>query len=60
MMMIAPNSLVRQKQGAQGEEEEEPVGRRKAWSIGTIDPTRSGQECRMVGTKENMDCCVGF
>ena len=28
MMMIIPNSLVRQKEGAQGEEKEEAVGRR--------------------------------
>ena len=27
MMMIAPNSLIRQKEGAQGEEEEEAGGR---------------------------------
>ena len=28
-MMIAPNSLVRQKEGAQGEEEEEEAGGRR-------------------------------
>ena len=38
MMMFAPNSLVRQKEGAQGEEEEEAGGRRKAGSTGTPTP----------------------
>ena len=37
--MIAPNSLVRQKEEAQGEEEEETGGRRKVRSTGT--PTAS-------------------
>ena len=37
-MIFAPNSLVRQKEGAQWEEEEEAGGRRKAGSIGTPTP----------------------
>ena len=37
MMIVAPNSLVRQE-GAQGGEEEEAGGRRKAGSIGTPTP----------------------
>ena len=37
MMIVAPNSLVRQE-GAQGGEEEEAGGRRKAGSIGTLTP----------------------
>ena len=48
-MMLAPNSIVRQKERAQGEEEEEAGGRRKSGSTGTptlgadapIDPTWS-------------------
>ena len=50
MMMFAPNSLVRQKEGAQGEEEEEAGDRSKASSTGTptagagtpTGPTQSG------------------
>ena len=38
MMIITPNSLVRQKEGAQGEEEEKAGGRRKTGSIGTLTP----------------------
>ena len=34
-MMFALNSLVRQKEGAQGEEEEDAGARRKAGSTGT-------------------------
>ena len=37
MMIFAPNSLVRQE-GAQGEEEEEAGGRRKAGSTGFPTP----------------------
>ena len=37
MMMFAPNTLVRYKEGAQREEEEEG-GRRKAGSTGTLTP----------------------
>ena len=61
MMMIAPNSLVCQKERAHGEEEEEAASGRRAGSTGTptpgadapIGPTRSG--CRMRETGENMD-----
>ena len=39
MMMIAPNFLVRQKEGAEGEEEEEEAsGGRKRGPIGTPTP----------------------
>ena len=37
-MIIAPNSLVRQEEEAQGEEEEEVGGRRKGGPIGTPTP----------------------
>ena len=37
MMIVSPNSLVRQE-GAQGEEEEEAGGRRRTGSIGTPTP----------------------
>ena len=37
-MMIAPNSLVRQKERAQGEEEEEVGDQRKGEAIGTPTP----------------------
>ena len=36
--MIAPNSPVRQKEGAHGEEEEEAGGRRKGRPTGTPTP----------------------
>ena len=50
MMMFTPNSLFRQKEEAEGEEEEEVEGRRKAGPTGTpplsadasISTTRSG------------------
>ena len=50
LMMFAPNSLFRQKEGAQGEEEKEAGDRRKAGSTGTPTlgadaltcPTQSG------------------
>ena len=38
MMMIALNSLVRQKKGVHGEEGEEAGGRIKAGSTGTLMP----------------------
>ena len=38
MMMIAHNSLVRQKKGDQGEEEEQARARRKGGSIKTSTP----------------------
>ena len=37
-MMITPNSLAHQKEGAQGEEEEHVGGRRKGGLIGTPTP----------------------
>ena len=51
-MMIALNSLVRQKEGAQGEEE-------KAVKP-TLPQVKLGQGCQMRGTVENMDGGVGF
>ena len=36
MMIFAPNSLVRQKEGAHGEEEEETGGRRRVGSIESV------------------------
>ena len=50
MMMIAPNSFVRQKERAQGKDEEEAEGRRNGGPTGTptpgaddpTDPTQSG------------------
>ena len=58
VMMFFPNSLVRQKEGAQEQEEEEAGGRRKAGLTGTPTPnadaptglTDSSQGCRMRGT----------
>ena len=38
MVMIVPNSLVCLKEGAQGEEEEEPGGSRKGGLTGTPTP----------------------
>ena len=38
MMMFAPNSLARQKEGAQGEEEEDAGVRRKGGPTGTPTP----------------------
>ena len=67
MMMIASNYLVRQKEWAHGEEEEEEArGRRKGGPTGTPTPgadgptgsTRSG--CQMLRTGENKDSGVGF
>ena len=69
MMLIAPNSLVRQKEWAQGEEAEEAAGRRKARPTGTPTPgaddpigplVELGQGCRMRRIEENMDGGVGF
>ena len=66
MMMFAPNYFVRQKEGAQGEGEEEAKSRRKAGSTGTPTPgadaptgVQLSQGCRMRGTGENMDDGVG-
>ena len=41
MMMIAPNSLARQKEEAQGEEKEEAGGRRKAEPTRTLTPSKN-------------------
>ena len=68
MTIIAPNSLVHQKEGAGGEEEEVAGGRRKGGSTGSITPgtdaptvqVQLGQWCRVRGTGENMDDSVGF
>ena len=67
-MMIVPNSLVGQKQGVQGEEEEEVVDQRNGGQTGT--PTscaddltglsQSGVSVRMRGTGENEDDGMGF
>ena len=38
MMIVAPNSLVRQEEGAQGKEEEQAGGRRRVGLIGTPTP----------------------
>ena len=66
IMVFAPNSNVRLKEGAMGEEEEKAGGRRKADSTGTptlgidtlIGPTGSGVRMRKTG--ENMDGGVGY
>ena len=66
MMMFAPNSLVRQKEGAQENEEEKVGGQRKGEQTGTPTPgadaptgsTRSGVSDARKG--ENMDGGVGF
>ena len=65
-MMFAPNTLVCQKEGSQGEEKEEAGGWRNAGVTGTPTPganapiglTRSG--CWMRGTEENMYGGVEF
>ena len=59
MMMITPNSLVRQKEGAQRKEEEDAGSRRKGGPLGT-PIVQLGQECWMRGTGENMDSGVWF
>ena len=60
MMIVAPNSLVRQEEGAQ-REEEEAGGRRRVDSIGTrtLPQAQLSQGCRMRGTVEKMDGGVG-
>ena len=66
MMMITPNSLVRQKERGQGEEEEEVGDQRKgrptgAPTLGVNAPKgKFGQECRMRETEENMDGGFGL
>ena len=63
MMMVAHNSLVRQKEGAQGEEEEKAGGRRKGGPTPRVDDpiglTRSGVSDTRNRTK-NMDGAEGF
>ena len=64
MMMFAPNSLVRQKEGAQGEEEEEAGDRSKASSTGTptagagtpTGPTQSGVSDARNRRKHGRSC----
>ena len=46
MMIITPNSLVRQKKGAQGEQEKEAGGRRNAGSTRT--PTSSADATKVL------------
>ena len=66
MMMFAPNSLVHQKEGAQGEVEEGAEGRRKAGSTGTstpgvndlIGPTRSVMSDARIRRKHGRCCGV--
>ena len=49
MMMLAPNSLVRQKEGAQGEEEEVAgCRRRKAGSVGVNTRSRCSYMSNLV------------
>ena len=68
MMMIAPNSLVRQKEGAQGEEEKEVGGRRKEGPTGAptpgtdapTGPTRSGVSDARNRRKHGRWCGVLF
>ena len=68
MMMFALDSLVHQKEGAQGEQEEEEADgrsfRRKEGPTGTptlgADLTTLGQGCRMRGAGEIMDGGVGY
>ena len=63
-MMKLPNSLFRQKEGAQ--REEEAGDRRKGHQTGTPTPAQTlpqvqlGQRCRMGGTGDNMEGGVGF
>ena len=64
--MIAPDSLVRQKEEVQGEEEEGAAVQRKAGSTGTptpgadapTDPTRSGVSDAMTMRKHGRWCGV--
>ena len=64
--MIAPNSLVRQKEGAQGEEEEErEIEKREdrqelRHQARTFPRVQLGQGCRKRRTGDNMDSGVGF
>ena len=66
MMMIGPNSLVCQKEGVPGEEEEEAGGQRKGGSTGTptlgadasTGPTRYGVSDARNRRKHGQCCGV--
>ena len=66
MMIVAPNSLVRQKEGAQVEEEEEAGGQRKGGLTRTLTPgldaptgpTQSGVSNASNMTKHGRRCGV--
>ena len=62
MMMIAPNSLVHQKEGTQKEEEEgEQVEEKEVrCQARTLPQNQLGQGYRMRGTGENMNGGIGF
>ena len=61
MMMIALNSLVRQKEGAQREEEGEAEGPiRTPITTRMLPRVQLSQRCRMRGTGENIDGGVWF
>ena len=64
MLMIAPNSHVRQKEGAQGEGKEEVEEREDRQEVRnqvrTLPQVQLGQGCGMRGAGENMDGGVGF
>ena len=62
MMIIAPNSLARQKEGAQGEEGAGEMEDRQELrhQVRTLSQVQFGQVCRIRGTGENMDGGVGF
>ena len=62
MMLFAPNFLVRQKEGAQGEEEvvERQAQQEILRQARTLPQVHLGQGCRMRGPGENMDGCVRF
>ena len=57
MMIVAPDSLVRRKEGAQGEKKAEEVGRRKAGSIVTPDARRGRSDrSNSVRTLRGVGC----
>ena len=62
--MIAPNSHVRQKEGAQGEGKEEVEEREDRQEVRnqvrTLPQVQLGQGCGMRGAGENMDGGVEF
>ena len=65
-MMIAPNSLARQKEGAQGwrrkrrEIEEKEVKQQLRRQARTLPQVQLSQGCQMRGTGEIMDGGMGF